>query len=219
MKPLTKRILVGLSACILLVAILGGLYYAKVKKGLSFSPITLPLSAGGTSFDLSLELPRDWSAQEIAPQIPASSVFAVEAFRSIGYRFITGNVQSPSVSIKLRADNSSPLYTTSLSNFVKNTVTFEVGNLNYHHNALAAIAISAKMFAWWAHFGSYRDNLSADLQIGNDVTYAPSLTSYSSAITTAWTAATSQYILSHRGQFFSIRFIIKPNTIKNRVET
>lgn len=129
-----------------------------------------------------------------------------QAFRSIDYGFITGNVQSPPASIKLRADNSSPLYTTSLSNFVKNTVTCEVGNLNYHHNALAAIAISAKMFAWWAHLGSYRDNLSADLQIGNDVTYNPSLTSYSAAITTAWTAVASQYILSDGGQFFSTRF-------------
>lgn len=92
MKPLTKRILIGLSACILLVAILGGLYYAKLKKELSFSPITLPLSAGGTSFDLLLELPKGWSAQEIDPQVPASSVFAVESVLTYarGYRFFCG---------------------------------------------------------------------------------------------------------------------------------
>lgn len=92
MKPLKKRIFILSSVLILLICILCGLYYAKVKSKLSFSPVTLPFSAGETSFELSLQLPKGWSAEEIDPRMPATGIFAVESVltRAHGYRFFCG---------------------------------------------------------------------------------------------------------------------------------
>lgn len=111
MKSCTRRILILLSALFLLICILYGLYYAKVKKELSFSPVMLPLSAGGTSFTLSLELPQGWSAEEIDPRVPTSGVFAVESVLTYtrGYRFFCGGAYVGSLMCKqYEAEPDSP---------------------------------------------------------------------------------------------------------------
>lgn len=148
--------------------------------------------------------------------VGASCEYQAPLTRGVGYGFLNGNVNNPPSTITVDMHVGSDYSSINVSGnptevdfktFVKKTVLGEIGTLGYAAEAVKAVTLSDKMFAWWCCLGSYRDTYGCDI-IGNfDVAYSPSISLTNPQFQTTLTSINSvidYYVVSSSGKFFAI---------------
>lgn len=113
------------------------------------------------------------------------------------YGFVSYTGQPSTITVR---DDKNSLSTVSFSTYLKNVTYNEIGNMNYHSEAIKANVMAIKMCGWWAHAAGYRSSEGCDIKFG-DVAYRSTYQTKQS-ITDAINAVDGIRVLSSAGDLF-----------------